>query len=191
MPGELWIQCHMPRRLTGKNKPFFFFFWKRSCLILRYPSLINTGYIQRKRYKEFKRVDAFSNQPHCFYSQNKRLQQNLELTFLTNLKRWRRISLCKSSGKFSNSFSSFTPWVAAQLNLSESRTCLYITSKLNGKNKLVKHCETYQMQKYFKLHDSPLRGMHYNVICLIETQPRTVLDQRTVKPVLVRSCLDM
>ena len=48
----------------------------------------------------------------------------LMLTFFTNLQRWRLISLCRSSGKFSKSISSFTPLVAAQLYRSARRTCL-------------------------------------------------------------------
>ena len=47
------------------------------------------------------------------------------LTFFTNLKRWRLISLWRSSGKFSKSTSSFTPLVAAQLYRSACRTCLH------------------------------------------------------------------
>lgn len=49
----------------------------------------------------------------------------LNLTFLTNLKRWRLISLWRSSGRFSKSTPSFTPLVAAQLYRSASSTFLH------------------------------------------------------------------
>ena len=51
------------------------------------------------------------------------------LTLLRNLKKWRRMSLWISSGKLLKSSSSFTPWVAAQVNLSARLTLLHIYIK--------------------------------------------------------------
>ncbi|WVZ14067.1 hypothetical protein V8G54_011633 [Vigna mungo] len=59
--------------------------------------------------------------------------------FLTNLKRWRLMSLCRSSGKFSISISSFTPLVAAQLYRS---ACLTLLLRSSGNRRWLIHCST-------------------------------------------------
>lgn len=64
----------------------------------------------------------------------------MKLTFLTNLKRWWRISRWRSSGKFSISMSSFTPLVAAQLNRSASRTPLHEQTRQQNQALYIMSC---------------------------------------------------